>query len=71
MKLREKHGGREVNDLCFSFPPFAQKLAKHFEPIRGFKQMIFAQAVLGACFDVIRAQRRKNDRQHVSALGPV
>ena len=61
----------EAVKSCFSFPPFAQKLAKHFKPIRGFKQMIFAQAVLGACFDVIRAQRRKNDRQHVSALGPV
>ena len=24
MKLPEKHGGGEVNDLCFSFPPFAQ-----------------------------------------------
>ena len=61
----------EAVKSCFSFPPFAQKLAKHFKPIRGFKQMIFAQAVLCACFHVIRAQRRKNDRQHVSALGPV
>ena len=57
--------------VCVFSPPFAQKLAKHFKPIRGFTQMIFAQVVLGACFHAICAQGRKNDRHHVSDLGPV
>ena len=36
MKLPGKHGGGEVNDVCFLFPPLHQKLAKPLKPIRGY-----------------------------------
>ena len=35
MKLPGKHGGGEVNDVCF-ISPLAPKLAKLLKPIRGY-----------------------------------
>ena len=75
MKLPGKHGGGEVNDVCF-ISPLAPKTGQTFKANQGIsKQIIVFQAVLGFVLSSIftwqlytQAQGRKNDRHRVSAL---
>ena len=53
MKLPGKHGGGEVNDVCF-ISPLAPKTSQTFKANQGIsKQIIVFQAVLGLRLRVI------------------